>query len=314
MDKMNVRDEKGSILLENILAMLIMTVAGLALVGMVQRSMVVTFKAREQVNCTRLVQTGFARLKSLDFYYLFAADSSQADYGLQSGYPYRSTLEGLTASLSDARFDRFRIEVEFMRRDFSDADSDGSTADLLPFTDLDVNLEDDSDPNIRYFDQNGDGDYYDTYTAGGRIVAEQPDTHIKKVTLDIFRSGRLACSQTEYVSLEQFTGEPNPSSESVLRLLVNTPANGGFVYNLNTAAQQNAWNLLKLFFRRGFFSWRTRFLFFNHYVFRQGNLFFRRQTAPYGKTESGQEEQKEFFFHTIANTNETASLLKSNRV
>jgi hypothetical protein len=237
------RRRKGSTLLETVLAVLIMTTVGLALLAMVQRALAVSLKAREQMSCSRMAQTGFARVKNLDFYCLFAADSSQANYGLWAAYPYRAVLDGLRATLAASRFDRFRVRVTFMRRDISDSNGDGRTSDLIPFMDNNGDGIDDFDANIRFFDQNGDGDFYDTYVSGGRTVAEQPDTHIKKVTFDVFRRGRLACSQTELVSLEGFSGDVNPSSEASLVLLVSTPANNAFLYALDTTGRINAWNL-----------------------------------------------------------------------
>ena len=230
------RSQGGSILLETVLAILIMTTVGVALIAMVQKYMVVTLKAREQVSCGRLAQTGFARLKNVDFYYLFATDSDSANHGLWSAYPYKAVLDGIRSTLRASKFDRFRVTIVFMRRDTSDADGDGSTSDLIAFADADGNGADDYDSGIRGFDQNGDGDTYDTYTSGGRTVAEQPDTHIKKVTFDVFRRGRLACSQTEYVSLEQFSGNSNPSSEAVLSLQLSTPTNNAVLYQADTAA------------------------------------------------------------------------------
>ncbi|MDD5656554.1 MAG: hypothetical protein PHF00_04785 [Elusimicrobia bacterium] len=234
---------RGSILLETVLATLIITTVGVSLLALIQKSLVVSYRAREQMTCSRLAQSGMSRVKNMDFYRLFAADSGQANYGLWPAYPYKAVLDGFQTSLRTAKFDRFRVGVAFMRRDISDANGNGMTSDLMPFTDANNDKIDDYDSNIRYFDANADGDFYDTYTSGGRTVAEQPDTHIKKVTLDIFRRGRLACSQTELVSLEQFTGDPNPSSEASLALLISAPSNEAFLYDLQTAARQAAWDL-----------------------------------------------------------------------
>jgi hypothetical protein len=139
--------------------MFIMTTVGVSLLSMVQRSLVVSFKAREQMTCSRMAQTGSARVKNIDFYYLFAADSAQADHGLQAAYPYRTVLDGLKATLGGARFDRFRIQVTFMRRDISDSNGDGLTSDLVPFRDDNGDSIDDIDSNIRFRDQNTDGDF-----------------------------------------------------------------------------------------------------------------------------------------------------------
>lgn len=240
---MGLKGKKGSVLLETVLAIMIMATAGIALIGMIQKAMIVSLKSREQQTCARLVQTSSARLKNIDFYFLFAADSGSADYGLQAGYPYRAVLDSILTSLQAAKFTRFRVQIVHMRRDTSDSNGDGQTTDLVPFTDADNDLVDDYDAGIRYFDQNMDGDYYDTYTSGGRTVSEQPDTHIKRVTIEIFRGDRLACSQTELMSLEQFGGEYNPSSEAVLSLLVSTPTNSSYLYKADTAGLLHARNL-----------------------------------------------------------------------
>ena len=87
-----------------------------------------------------------------------------------------------------------------MRRDSSDSNGDALTSDLVPFTDANADLIDDYDANVRYFDQTADGTYWQTYVSGGRTVAEQPDTHVKRVTLDVYRANRLVCSQTELLS------------------------------------------------------------------------------------------------------------------
>ena len=237
---MRLSDKKGSALLETVIALLIMTTVSVSMIGMIQKSMVVSLRAREQQTCSRLSQTAAARLKNIDFYLLFAADSSLADNGLQASYPYQAVLNGIKATLASAKFDRYRVQVSFMRRDSSDSNGNGQITDLIPFADANGDLVDDYDSNVRSFDQNGDGDYYDAYTSAGRTVAEQPDTHIKRVTVDIYRRSRLVCSQTELISLEQFGGDYNPSSESVLSLLVSTPTNSSFLYRDDTPGLQSA--------------------------------------------------------------------------
>ncbi|MFA5139032.1 MAG: hypothetical protein WC728_07355 [Elusimicrobiota bacterium] len=228
---------RGSALIETVMAIFIMTVGGVALVGMVQKQMIAVLKAREKVTCGRMSQTGMARIKNIDFYALFSADSSSTNHGLWAAYPYRAVFDGIRGTLLASKYDRFRVTVAFLRRDTADSNANGMISDLVEFSDANGDRVDDCDSGVRYLDQNGDGDFYDTYTSGGRTVAEQPDTHIKKVTLDVFRRGRLVCSQTEFVSLEQFTGDPNPSSESVLSLLLSTPPNNAFLYQETTPGQ-----------------------------------------------------------------------------
>ncbi|MEK9144798.1 MAG: hypothetical protein AAB339_04220, partial [Elusimicrobiota bacterium] len=188
-------------------------------------------------------QSGFSRLKNIDFYYLFAADNSQANYGLQSSHPYLAVLNDVNALAQGQKFTRWTVSLNFKRRDTSDSNGNGLTSDLVNFVDSNSNLADDYDSNIKYFDQNTDGDYYETYTSGSRTVAEEPDTHIKEVTLKVYRRDRLACSQTELISLEQFSGDSNPSSEAALTLDISTPSNSAYLYRKNTTALNNAWSL-----------------------------------------------------------------------
>jgi len=236
-------DTRGSVLLETLLAVLIMTTVGISLIAMIERATVVSLKARQKSSCERMAQTGFARLKNIDFYHVFDADSSQANYGLQAGYAYAGVLNGLRTTLGAARFDRFRVTVVFLRRDASDADGDGNNSELVEFVDANADRIDDYDSNIRFFDQNGDLDFFDTYLAGGRTVAEQPDTHIKRVRFEVYRRGKLACGRSELVSLEQFTGDPNPSSEAALPMLISAPVNGSYLYSLGSAPLIASWNL-----------------------------------------------------------------------
>ena len=227
---------RGATLLESLLAILILTVVGLSVLSLLQRVMLVTLKAREQLTCDRMTQAGFARLRNIDFYDVFAADSSSANFGLHAAYPYKAVLTGYKTTLASAKFDRFTTAVVFMRRDTTDSNHDGSTTDLVPFEDGNGDRIDDYDSNVRYFDQNGDGDYWETYVSGGRTIAEQPDTHIKRVTLAVYRRGRQVCSQTELVSLEQFNAASNPSSEASLSLEVSTPSNGAYLYDASNAS------------------------------------------------------------------------------
>jgi type II secretory pathway pseudopilin PulG len=228
---------RGSTLLETLLAVCIMTVAGLSIVAMLQKSLVANLKARERVSCERAAQSGLARLKNVNFYRLYAVDSATtaANYGLWGGYPHLAALNGIAATLNSARFDRYKVDVTFMRRDASDALGTGNTNDLIAFTDADQDGVDDYDPAIRYFDQNGDGDMFDTYVAGGRTIAEQPDTHLKHVTFRVYRRGREVCAKSELISLEQFTGITNPDSGSALTLEISTPSNNAYAYSAQSA-------------------------------------------------------------------------------
>lgn len=228
---------KGSTLLETLLAVCILTVAGLSIVAMLQNSLVANLKAREKVSCERAAQAGLARLKNMSFYRLYAVDSATtaANYGLYPGYPHLAAFDGIARTLNAARFDRFKVDVTFMRRDASDALGTGNTNNLIAFTDADQDGVDDYDTAIRYFDQNGDGDMFDTYVSGGRTIAEQPDTHLKNVAFRVYRRGREVCARSELISLEQFTGVTNPDSESVLTLEISTPSNNAYAFSAQSA-------------------------------------------------------------------------------
>lgn len=226
----------GATLLESMLAIFILTIVGLSVLSLLQRVTIVTFKARQQLACGRMAQTGFSRIRNMDFYDVFAVDSSSANFGLHSTFPYMAVLDGIKSTLAANSFDRYAVSVTFMRRDTTDSNHDGSTSDLVPFTDANGDGVDDYDSNIKYYDQNGDGDYFETYVSGGRTVAEQPDTHIKRVTFAVYRQGRQICSQTELVSLEQFNPSSNPSSEAALSLEVSTPSNGAYLYDDSNAS------------------------------------------------------------------------------
>ncbi|MEK7745969.1 MAG: hypothetical protein AAB576_04830, partial [Elusimicrobiota bacterium] len=148
------RGSAGSVLLETIIAILILSTVSLALVALLQKAMVVSLRAREQSACGRMVQSGFSRLKNIDFYYLFAADSSQANYGLHASHPYLAVLNEVHALAQGQKFTRWTVSLTFKRRDSSDSNGNGLTSDLVSFVDANSNLIDDYDSNIKYYDQN----------------------------------------------------------------------------------------------------------------------------------------------------------------
>lgn len=230
---------RGSTLLETLLAVVILTVAGLSIVAMLQNALVANLKTRERVSCERAAQAGLARLKNVNFYRLHAVDSATttANYGLYAGYAHLAALDGIRGSLASSRFTRFKVEVTFMRRDASDALGTGNVNNLIPFTDADLDSIDDYDPNIRWLDQNADGDTFDTYVSGGRTIAEEPDTHLKEVTFRVYKGSREVCAKSELISLEQFTGVTNPDSESALTLEISTPSNNAYAYAAQSAGQ-----------------------------------------------------------------------------
>jgi hypothetical protein len=249
MKKRGGLGRSGTTLVETVLAIVMISVAALAIVAMLQKATIASLSARRRMSCSQLTDAGMSRLKNIDYYSLFAVDSSSTNWATPplhtagaNTYPYLAILSGLRSTLAASRFDRFKVDVVFMRRDATDALGTGNTNNLIAFKDNGAGV-DVYDPDIKYFDANGDGDYYETFVSSGRTVAEQPDTHLKLVTLSVYRRGALACSKSELISLEQFTGATNPDSESTLTLEVSTPTNSSFAYRMTTAAQTAAHNL-----------------------------------------------------------------------
>ncbi len=248
MNKKN--NTKGFGLVEAMVAMAIFGVAIISITATMQMAMLSAVKSREQLTSSRLLDMIFSKLKSIDYFFLFQTNSSLPNFFLSTGtfqgttvYPYRTTLQNIHTIVKNAGFSHYTIDIVFMRRDTSDANGNGLTSDLIAFTDNDQNLIDDYDPTIRYFDQNSDGDYYDTYTLGGRKISEEPDTHLKEVTVKLWKKGYVVTQQTELISLEQFSGIESMASGAALKIFISQPANATFLYNLNTTARQNAFML-----------------------------------------------------------------------
>ncbi|MHB9156067.1 MAG: hypothetical protein ACYC5N_10345, partial [Endomicrobiales bacterium] len=158
-------------------------------------------------------------------------------------YPYTALLGLVKNAIRASGFSHFTVDVTFMRRDISDANANGLTADLIAFTDTNGDRIDDYDASIRHFDQNGDGDYKDTYSSGGRIIAEEPDTHLKEVTVKLWKGGRVVAQQSELVSVEQLSGIESMASGAILRLFIAEPANDTYLYNLDTSARAASFGL-----------------------------------------------------------------------
>ena len=149
----------------------------------------------------RLAQMIFAKLKSIDFYFLFNYDSSLTNYGLSgtygpvtsqsATYPYIVVLNQVKSVVTTAGFDKVTIENIFMRRDMSDVNANNLTSDLVNFIDNNSDGKDDYLPSVLYYDKNSDSDYYDSYvsTVTNRKMSEQPDTHLKYVTLKLYKKG-----------------------------------------------------------------------------------------------------------------------------
>lgn len=249
---MNIYKQKsGFTLLEVLLSMFIFAGILMGVLVAFQAGMLSAIKSREQLTGSRILDMVFSKFRSINYYMLFSFDSSKPNYGLNgtfqssSVYPYKAILDQIQIAVKTAGFSHFTTDIVFMRRDTSDVNANGLTSDLIPFTDNDNNLIDDYDSSIKYIDQNGDGDYYDTFTLtpGGRTISEQPDTHLKEITIKLWKKGKVVIQQTELISLEQFSGAESMASGASLKLLFYNPENNSNLYNLNTTARQNAFNL-----------------------------------------------------------------------
>ena len=174
-------------------------------------------------------------------------DSDYTHYGLYSTYPYLASLNAINSDCEDAGFTRFTVDVVFMRRDISDIDGDGKISDLVEFTDEDGDLIDDFDEDVLYQDvandlgtgdpasPDPDGDYWDTYTItldGKNFTAsEEPNTHLKKIRVRVYRDSVVFAELSGLISPERFSGEANPASGASLTISVTSPANNSFIYD-----------------------------------------------------------------------------------
>ncbi|MBI3291405.1 MAG: hypothetical protein HYZ73_01130 [Elusimicrobia bacterium] len=235
-------NQRGLSQIELLLGVLIISVISVALLSALQLSVVSTVQNRVQTSGAQLLQMAYTQLRSVDFYQVFPCDSSLPRYGLRTDYPNFTTLNQIRDKTLQLGFSKFTIELAFMRRDTTDANGNGFTSDLIPFADNGFRV-DRYDPNIRYFDQNGNGDYYDTYYVGVRRVSEMPDTHLKLVTLKLWKGNKVVLKDAQLFNLEGFTGKESPSSESPLTLSLDVPANNASLYDLTTSTRANAFAL-----------------------------------------------------------------------
>ncbi len=208
-------------------------------------------RSRQETAASEIAQKFFSRLNSVPYPYVFDLDSSKPKYGLAgnfgpvsnqtTSYPYLSAFDDVQTSLQPYKFDKFTFDIRFMTRDLSDINSDGSTADLRPFIDLNHDRIDDYDggassASLRYFDQNGDGDFNDTYFTSNEIT-EQPNTHLKEGTFRLYKGGQVVYQDVRLVSWEKFTGAEGKAAGASLRIVVSTPAENSAVYQQSNAAQ-----------------------------------------------------------------------------
>ncbi|MBL0349903.1 MAG: carboxypeptidase regulatory-like domain-containing protein [Elusimicrobia bacterium] len=234
--------DAGLSLIELSLSMAVMGFLVMGTVLAFQWGLRASLSARRQMAGNNLLQSIHTRLLNMDFYNVFAVNTNNPNFGLWAAYPERTALTTLLQSAQNVGFTGFTIDVTFMRRDLSDANGNGLTTDLVPFADANGDGVDDFDPNIRFYDQNGDGDFYDRY--GPANIPEQPDTHIKKLDIVLFKgNAAVASRKDDLLSLEQFSGTESASSEAAFSLRVDNPDNTAILYRALTPAQTNALNL-----------------------------------------------------------------------
>lgn len=234
--------EAGLSLIELSLSMAVMGFLVMGTVLAFQWGLRASLGARQQMAGNNLLQSIHTRLLNMDFYNVFSVNSSSPNFGLWAAYPEKTALTTLWQSAQNVGFTGFAIDVAFMRRDLSDANGNGLTTDLVPFTDANHDGVDDFDPNLRYFDQNADGDFYDRY--GPTNLPEQPDTHIKKLDIVLYKGAAAVASRKgDLLSLEQFSGSESASSEAAFALRVDAPDNSAVLYRAVTPAQTAALNL-----------------------------------------------------------------------
>ncbi|HAN03668.1 MAG TPA: hypothetical protein DCQ25_00110 [Elusimicrobia bacterium] len=240
---------RGFGLVEAMMAIFLLAILGLSLAYMLQYLAVVSVKTRENSYTSRVASAIFAKFKTMEYYYVFDADSALPGYGIsgtfgpvtlqKAAYPYLGLLREATRLASRYSVDRWTLDVKFKLRDVSDANGNGLFSDLRDFVDSDGNGRDDYDEGVRYFKANSDADYFDTYvsTALDKTASELPDTNMKEVTLKLYRRGRVIHTQTDLISLEMLSGIESRSSGADLKMFVNQPANDTCLYDLSDPAR-----------------------------------------------------------------------------
>jgi type II secretory pathway pseudopilin PulG len=249
------RSGAGFSLVEVIISILILGVIITGIIAFLQSASLMIVSAQERTRASKLAQKIFSVLGNIHYHYIFRCDSSISEFGLAgdfgpvtnqtSPYPYLKNLQELQQTAEDYRFDKFTIETKFMIRDLSDLDGDGETTDLRAFIDTNNDGADDYDSGIKYLDQNNDGDYYDFF--GSPDVSEEPDTHIKKVTIKIYKNNEKIFQEIQLISLEKFSGIQSRASGAELKLVLNEPKVNSSLYALDTLEQQTSPNLIVTF-------------------------------------------------------------------
>ncbi len=242
---------RGFSLVELMVAVGVIGIIFYSLSGVLMYMSKTTIKAREQAICTDLAQRFFTRLDNIPYTFVFDMDSSSANFRLngtfgdvstqRNPYPYLASLNEFHSYMIGHKVDRFTFDIRFMARDFGDLDSDGQTTDLRVYVDTDANSVDDYEMGLRYFNQNGDGDFFDYY--GSPQVTEQPHTRLKEGTLTFYKSGQAIYTETRLISWEKFTGAAGQAAGATLTLVVSTPSEGSSVYTLATSTHSRSFNI-----------------------------------------------------------------------
>lgn len=247
-----IAHSKGVGLIELMIAIAILGIIVVTLAEVLEFTAITSTKSREQTYAANISQRFFTRLNNIPYPYIFSCDSSSPSYRLTgtfgpvtnqvTPYPYMAVFRELDSLLRANKFDRFTVDVKFMIRDLGDLDSDGQTTDLRYFTDANGDNIDDYDSGLLYFNQNGDGDFLDTY--GTPETTEEPHTRLKEVTLKIYKKGQVVFQDVQLVSWEKFTGVEGKAAGATLSLVISTPSENSYVYSLGSTAQQDSYSLV----------------------------------------------------------------------
>jgi len=247
----NEKSCKGFSLLESLIAISIIGVIAAMTLSFIKTTANITITARQQTYSSRLAARVFKTLEGIPYFYVFDIDSSMPSFGLDasfgsaaaqaSPYPYIENLRSLTKELNKYNFEKWTVSVEYMIRDRSDLNGDGYITDLRAFVDENSDNIDDYDNELKFYDQNSDGDYYDFY--GYPEISESPNTHIKKAIFKIYKDNKVIFTESNLISREKLSGLPGKASGGRLKLLIKEPSQNSYIYALDTSQQQNAFNL-----------------------------------------------------------------------
>ncbi|MFH1283767.1 MAG: prepilin-type N-terminal cleavage/methylation domain-containing protein [bacterium] len=238
-------NRKGFSLVELMVAIAVCSIVLAAICVGMRQSAVSTVKAKEHIAGGRIINSIFIQLKNINFYSIYDFDSNMPKFGhagdsyngLNEPYPYLGVLEYIRNNVINAGFDRFTVEVVYKRRDNS-----AGIKKLVQFTDNDSDGIDDEDADIRYHDQNNDGDYWDMYLNGGIMFSELPDTHVKDVRVLLFKQGKVVFEESQLITMEGLKGKSNIENPTHLMLVVYEPTDDSYLYNLDNG-RESAYNL-----------------------------------------------------------------------